>query len=121
MNRYLDQEELEFVRQAGYNEYGLKHSIEELKTVVPDVLTLEEFAKYADAITYAKVHKNDVSFFAPQLLPIPSGKTVTVTATGLGNLAYIALHMKDVDTRTKATLLFQQIISNYPQSNVSHS
>ena len=113
MQRYLSTEEIDIVRQAGYHENGLKYTIEELKEVMPDDLSIEELAKYADGITYIKVTKNDVEFFKPQLVPIPPGQTVSVTVTGLGNLSYIALNMPDLETRQKAVLLFQQIVSNY--------
>jgi hypothetical protein len=119
MERLLTPKEIEIAREAGYNANGLRYTIEELQKIVPENLTMEELAQYVDAITFIKVKNNDVIFFRNQLIPIPEGQTVVVTATGLGNLAHIALNMSDDETRTKASLLFYQILSNYKSGKTS--
>jgi hypothetical protein len=112
MDKYLNGEELERVRAAGFNEYGLRYPIEELKQVYPSNLSMEEVEKYVDAITFAKVGSDDVGFFRDQLHAIPPGQKTTVTVTGLGNLAYIALKMKDEQTRAVARQIYDTILSN---------
>ena len=109
VSRYLNEEEMKLIREAGYGENGLRYTLEELKTTDPTCMTIEDISKYVDAITYAKTIRQDAEFFLPQLQPIPEGKTVSITTTGLGNLAYIALHFKDERVKNIAMALFQQL------------
>lgn len=113
LEKYLSEEEMKTVRDAGFDGNGLRFPIQELIQVTPKGKSMEDMSRYVDAITYAKVVANDVGFFSPFMKPLETPE-VRVSATGLGNLAYIALHIKDETTRETARLLYQQIVSNIP-------
>lgn len=113
LGKYLNEDEMKIVRDAGFDAYGLRFPVQELLQVTPNGLSMEEMSRYVDAITYAKVITNDVDFFSPFMKPLETPE-VRVSATGLGNLAYIALHIKDETTRETARLLYQQIVLNIP-------
>ena len=112
MNQYLTPDEIDIVRKNGFDENGLRFSIEELQNVIPKDLSMDALSKYVDAITFAKVESGDSDFFKSQLRDLPVGAKIRISATGLGNLAYVALHMKDDDIRLKASGLFHEILSN---------
>lgn len=112
MERYLTIEQIEFVKKNGFNDKGLRYTIEELQRVVPKTLSMEELAKYVDAITFAKIEYKEDDFFRPQLVMIEPGRTVPVTATGLGNLAYLALNASNDDVRAKASEIYNVIIQS---------
>lgn len=107
----MTSEELLLVEKNGFDKNGLRFSIEELQNVMPMNLSMKSLSKYVDAITFAKVHSKDTLFFQSQLQDLPFGKKVNVSATGLGNLAYIALHMDNDEIRSRAATLFHQILS----------
>jgi len=113
MERILTRDELARVVDAGFNKYGLRYPLDDLKEIVPTDLSMEAVSKYTDAITFAKVGSNDKEFFQRQLTPIPPGVEVKVNITGIGNLAYIALNMEDEETKKKAQALYEQILSSY--------
>lgn len=109
LSKFLSEEEIQIAMDAGYGENGLCHRIEDLQTKTPDGMTMEELAVYADAVTFAKVRKNDSAFFQPQLQPIPPGQEVRITLTGLGNIAHIASYIKDEETKSLALQLYNQL------------
>ena len=109
LTKYLNEHEMTTIQESGYGENGLRFTLKELEATDPSRMTMEDLAEYADAITYAKTIKQDVDFFLPQLQPIPEGRTVTITTTGLGNLAHIAIHFKDERVKNVAVALFRQL------------
>lgn len=109
LSRFLNEQEMAMVREAGYGENGLRYRLEELNTILPTDMSLEEVAQYADAVTFAKVARNEAAFFLPSLEPIPAGKEVKLTLTGLGNIAHVALNIKNDEARTKALALYHQL------------
>ena len=90
---------------------GLRYTLEELNAVVPLSLTMEQMARYVDAVAFAKARSNDTGFVRPMLEP-PKTPTVNLSATGLGNLAYVALHMPDEECRQKAEALYRMLMQN---------
>ena len=109
LSKYLNEHEMTVIQEAGYGENGLRFTLKELEATDPSRMTMEDLAEYADAITYAKTINQDADFFLPQLQPIPEGRTVTITTTGLGNLAHIAIHFKDERVKNVAVALFRQL------------
>lgn len=104
MERVLTEEECRIARVNGYDSNGLRFSIQELLEVVPRDLSMESLSEFVDAVTFVKVRSGDTDFFRRQLVDVPVG--TRVSATGLGNLAYIALHIGDDEIRSRALSLF---------------
>jgi hypothetical protein len=109
LSKYLNEEELELIKNEGFNEHGLHYSIEELNNISIIDKSIEEISKYVDAITYIKVKQKDIDFFSPQLIDIKEGQKVKISVTGLGNLAYIALYFDDEYIRNQANKIFSQL------------
>jgi hypothetical protein len=55
LSNYLNEIELEIIKNEGYNEYGLRYSIDELSEPSLANQSMEEISKYVDAITFIKV------------------------------------------------------------------
>jgi hypothetical protein len=110
MEYYLTADEIEIARKNGFDEKGLRYPIEELQRLEPKNLSMEEMEKYVDAITFIKVRAGDVQFFASQLNSFPSSdKPINVSATGLGNLAYVARHLHNSEIQDKAVQIFTRL------------
>jgi hypothetical protein len=111
LRHYLTEDEMAYVKQNGFGENGLRYTLDELNAVLPLSRTMEQMADYVDAITFAKAHSNDTGFVRPMLEP-PTTSTVNLSATGLGNLAYVALYMPDEECRQKAEALYCMLMQN---------
>jgi hypothetical protein len=120
LSKILSEEEIQIAMSAGYGENVLCHRLEDLLTKTPDGMTMEELAVYADAVTFAKVKKNDATFFRPQLQPIPPGQEVQITLTGLGNIAHIATYIENEEIKGLALQLYHQLLSS-PMETVKSS
>jgi len=112
LSRFLSEQEIKVAKEAGFGDNGLRFSLEDLQTITPDGMSLEEVAGYADAVTFAKVASDDAAFFLPSLQPIPAGQEVKLTLTGLGNIAHVALNIKNEEARAKALALYHQLRSS---------
>ena len=113
--RYLTTEEKELAVKAGFSaRTGLRWTLEELSTLTvdPRKYEMEDIAKYVDAITFIKVRQNDVLFFDSMLGPLPPSSSLEgrISMTGLGNIAYVAVHMEDPTIRSRAATLYNQIL-----------
>ena len=121
LKKYLNTEEMETISVAGFStDTGLRFSLEELETKRVELqenklekIDLHQAAAYADAITFIKTNKNDVEFLRPMLTPLPPNKTVHISLTGLGNIAYVALNISDPTLQTAATLLYHQLVLSF--------
>lgn len=110
LDRYLTPDEIRMVREDGFNEYGLRYTLDELNEVSPLGKTIEELAGYVDAVTYVHVRKDRRDVLWGQLQDPPDGRTIPVSVTGLGNLAYTALHSTDPEIRGRARRIFDRIV-----------
>jgi hypothetical protein len=121
LKKYLNTEEMETISSAGFSlDTGLRFSLEELETKRIEFqenklqkIDLHQASTYADAITFIKTNKNDVEFLRPMLTPLPPNKTVHISLTGLGNIAYVALNISDPTLQTAATLLYHQLVLSF--------
>jgi hypothetical protein len=104
LQNFLSTEEISYIKNHGFGPQGLRFTLEELNDVRPSQKTIKEMAEYADAVTFAKVHSNDLAFLLPMLMP-PT-QTVNISTTGLGNVAYVAVHCTDPTCRDKAKSLY---------------
>lgn len=121
LKKYLNTEEMETISAAGFStDTGLRFSLEELELKRIEFqenklekINIHQAAAYADAITFIKTNKNDVEFLRPMLTPLPPNKTVHISLTGLGNIAYVALNISDPTLQTAATLLYHQLLLSF--------
>jgi hypothetical protein len=112
LSQYLSESEMDEIVAAGFSrETGLRYSIEFLRSpsLDPTKMTIDEIAEFVDAITYIYVRKNDTDFFRSMLEMPPEGRRVHISITGLGNIAFAALHMPDKETRERAIALFTRL------------
>lgn len=109
LSHYLTKSELETIKSAGFDEHGLRFSLEELQKETIQNKTLQQVSEYVDAITFIKVNQNDVDFLKPQLKD--PQKKVPISMTGLGNLAYIILNIKDDSIKHQAEKLYHYFSS----------
>jgi len=114
MERVLTEGERQIARDHGYDSNGLRFSIQELQNMVPRDLSMESLSEFVDAVTFVKVRTGDTDFFRGQLVDAPVG--TRVSATGLGNLAYVALHIKDDEIRSRASSLFHRLTASFPKT-----
>lgn len=109
LQNFLSSDEISYTKNHGFGPQGLRFSLEELNEVRPSQKTMKEMAEYADAVTFAKVHSNDLAFLLPMLTP-PT-QTVNISTTGLGNVAYVATHCTDPTCRDKAKSLYDLLVA----------
>lgn len=111
LDRYLTPDEIRMIHEDGFNQYGLRYTLDELNEVLPLEKTIEELSVYVDAVTYVFVKKNRYDILREQLQhDPPEGQTIPVSVTGLGNLAYTALYCTDPDIRERARRIFDRIV-----------
>jgi hypothetical protein len=102
-----------FRRMVGLpDSFGLYHSTEKLKAVRPYILKmrLEAMSKYSDAVCRYMVKVNSPQIIQQvydELYP-PLDKEIqalkaNMNTTAIGNLAYVALHCQDTETRVIVT------------------
>lgn len=84
----------------GFNKYGLKNNVETLELMFPKILSLpmDEQSDYAD---YPTVNNCNKSWFINEIKKRPEEveNINQVSATAIGNSAYIALNCKDKEVR----------------------
>ena len=118
--RYMTVEERDMAVKAGFSaRTGLRWTLEELSRIKVDPRRkgMADMACYVDAITYTKVRQNDTAFFESMLGPTPSLLEGRISATGLGNIAYVATQMRDSTTRERAASLYKEILSSMISEN----
>jgi SAM-dependent MidA family methyltransferase len=72
-------------------------------------MTIDEISEFVDAVTYTHVRKNDTEFFKSMLTMPPEDQRIQLSITGLGNIAFTALHIPDKDMRDRAIALFTRL------------
>lgn len=99
------------LRKVGvHDSKGLKHSVKELEAVREEMpfKTLEEQAEYVDVVTKEIVDSGKTEILTPHIRPVPPEDMSVLdetNTTGIGNLAYIALHAPEKEARiAKKTL-----------------
>jgi len=108
LHHYLNTEDIAFAMEHGFDATGLRFPVQDIQKIKPHGLSMEALAEYVDAVTFVKVHHGDIAFLEPMLEP-PVTPMVNLSITGLGNIAYTALHMKDDACREKAKALYQRL------------
>jgi hypothetical protein len=106
---FLSTREIQLVEEHGFSSQGLRYTLDQLNEVRPSQKTMQEMSEYVDAVTFAKVHSDDLSFLLPMLQP-PT-QTVNISTTGLGNVAYVAIHCLDPLCREKARTLYELLVA----------
>ena len=113
-----------------FDENGLKFPLDYLKTAAPAIifLPLELMADYADIVTVNAVITRDKAFMVTLLGNLENfpSDLQTITATTIGNLAYITLHLNQAtyltqETEKKLTEIFEfykQITLDYLKDNM---
>ena len=102
-------DEIEMVRGKGFDARGLRYSLKELNEISPHHKSIQDMAEYVDAVTYVMVKKEKNDVLRGQLRDLKEGEQVNVSITGLGNLAFTALHCTDPAIREKALQIYYQI------------
>lgn len=110
MQRFLNQEETEIARKAGFNDMGLRYEVCELMRVDRRGKSLSEMARYVDAVTFVKTRAGDKAFLVSLLRPMQDARSISFNTTSLGNLAYIAIHFPDEEVRARAEELFVKLL-----------
>lgn len=109
LRHYLTEDELTHVEKNGFAVNGLRYSLEELNAVDPSQESMARMAEYVDAVTFAKVFSRDTAFLFPMLEP--PQKTVNISVTGLGNVAYVAVYSSDPECRERAEKLYELLVT----------
>jgi len=118
LERYLSPDEIERITEVGFSpKTGLRIPLEELvqkKLQLLDIrtMTMEQIAKYVDAITYIKTENNEWTFFQTMLGPIQENHQGEISLTGLGNIAYVALYIKDPNVRKHAQMMYDHLLNS---------
>ena len=110
----LTDKERSLAIDAGFDAYGLRHSIKELQSFQHQNKTIQDMANYVDVVTYIKTNSNDNEFLKQQLNARQTPSQINVTA--LGNLAYIALQSKDAEIAQLAKTLYYKCFKMYSNS-----
>lgn len=111
LDRYLSQEEIQLVRENGFNENGLRYTLDDLNKISPIGKTMEELSAYVDAVTYVHVTRDHRDVLRDQLQELREGEKIHVSVTGLGNLAYTGLYSRDPEIRERACKIYYQIVN----------
>lgn len=111
LERFLSTEEIEFVRNHGFDARGLRYDLSELNKISPHHKSINDMAEYVDAVTFVMVKKEKNDVLKGQLHELREGERVNVSITGLGNLAFTALNCTDPKIREKALQIYYQIIN----------
>jgi hypothetical protein len=112
LSRYLSKSEIDDVVAAGFSQdTGLRYSLEFLQSQKFDIarMTIDEISEFVDAVTYTHVRKNDTEFFKSMLTMPSEDQRIQLSITGLGNIAFTALHIPDKDMRDRAIALFTRL------------
>jgi len=118
LERYLSPEEIERITEVGFSQKtGLRMTLEGLvkkKMELLDIrtMTMEQIAKYVDAITYIKTENNEWTFFQTMLGPIQENHQGEVSLTGLGNVAYVALYIKEPNVKKHARMMYDHLLNS---------
>lgn len=115
LERYLSEDEIQMIRDEGFDQRGLRYTLTELNTISPVNKSIKDMSKYVDAITFVMVQKGKNDLLKEQLQELREGERVNISITGLGNLAFTALHSTDNEVREKALKIYYQIINGRQQ------
>ncbi len=98
----------------GFNKYGLKYEVETLELMFPKILSIpiEEQADYAD---YPTVNNCNKGWFINEIKSRPEEveNIHNVSATAIGNTAYVALNCKDKDVQDMMKKRLEYITNYY--------
>lgn len=100
--------------KGGYNSNGLRHSIEHLELIFPNIISMpiNEQANYADFITVNNVNE-DWLVDNMKKVKLKNENMKYITATTVGNLAYISIKCNDKEAVKVANDTIEKIKKHF--------